>query len=56
MPSDLIRESVPVRVKKTRQIKNLEPRFDAIEAEEALDGPARFLFNVRITLTGPPHP
>jgi hypothetical protein len=27
----------PVRVKKTRQIKNLEPRFDSIEAEKALD-------------------
>ena len=26
----------PVRVKKTRQIKNLEPRFDAIETEKAL--------------------
>ena len=26
----------PVRVKKTRQIKNLEPRFDSIEAEKAL--------------------
>jgi hypothetical protein len=26
----------PVRVKKTRQIKNLEPRFDSIETEEAL--------------------
>jgi hypothetical protein len=25
----------PVRVKKTRQIKNLEPRFDSIEAEKA---------------------
>jgi hypothetical protein len=24
----------PVRVKKTRQIKNLEPRFDAIETEK----------------------
>jgi hypothetical protein len=23
----------PVRIKKTRQIKNLEPRFDSIEAE-----------------------
>ena len=23
----------PVRVKKTRQIKNLEPRFDSIETE-----------------------
>jgi len=30
----------PVRVKKTRQIKNLEPRFDSIETEKALgDGP-----------------
>jgi hypothetical protein len=27
----------PVRVKKTRQIMNLEPRFDSIEAEKALD-------------------
>jgi hypothetical protein len=27
----------PVRVKKMRQIKNLEPRFDSIETEEALD-------------------
>src|SRR3954452_3352117 len=27
----------PVRVKKTRQIKNLEPRFDSIETEKALD-------------------
>src|SRR5450432_520424 len=26
----------PVRVKKTRQTKNLEPRFDSIEAEKAL--------------------
>ena len=26
----------PVRVKKTRQIKNLEPRFDLIETEKAL--------------------
>ena len=32
----------PVRVKKTRQIKNLEPRFDFIEAEKALDLMARF--------------
>src|SRR5882672_2987921 len=36
MPSDLIREWRPVRVKKTRQIKNLEPRFDSIETEKAL--------------------
>jgi hypothetical protein len=27
----------PVRVKKTRQIKKPEPRFDSIEAETALD-------------------
>jgi len=26
---------IPVRVKKTRQIKNLEPRFDSIETEMA---------------------
>jgi hypothetical protein len=26
----------PVRAKKTRQIENLEPRFDSIEAEKAL--------------------
>jgi hypothetical protein len=26
----------PVRVKKTRQIKNLEPRFDSIESEKRL--------------------
>jgi len=26
----------PVRAKKTRQIKNLEPRFDSIETEKAL--------------------
>ena len=25
----------PVRVKKTRQVKNLEPRFDSIETEKA---------------------
>jgi len=36
MPSDLIRGWKPVRVKKTRQIKNLEPRFDSIETEKAL--------------------
>jgi hypothetical protein len=28
----------PVRVRKTRQIKNLEPRFDSIETEKALAG------------------
>ena len=27
---------IPVRVKKTRQIKNLEPRFDSIETATAL--------------------
>jgi hypothetical protein len=26
----------PVRIKKTRQNKNLEPRFDSIETEKAL--------------------
>src|SRR5216684_1193430 len=31
----------PVRVKKTRQIKKLEPRFDSIETEEALAAPRR---------------
>jgi uncharacterized membrane protein len=36
MPSDLIRGWTPVRVKKTRQIRNLEPRFDSIETEKAL--------------------
>jgi hypothetical protein len=36
MPSDLIRGWRPVRVKKTRQIKNLEPRFDSIETKKAL--------------------
>jgi hypothetical protein len=29
----------PVRVKKTRQIENPEPRFDSIEAEKALELP-----------------
>jgi hypothetical protein len=28
---------IPARVKKTRQIRNLEPRFDFIETEKALD-------------------
>ena len=36
MPSGLTRGWIPVRVKKTRQIKNLEPRFDSIETEKAL--------------------
>jgi hypothetical protein len=44
MPSDLIRGPAPdlirgwrpVRVK-TRQIENLEPRFDSIETEKALE-------------------
>jgi hypothetical protein len=31
----------PVRVKKTRQIKNLEPRFDSIETEKALASDAQ---------------
>jgi len=37
MPSGLTRGWTPVRVKKTRQIKNLELRFDSIETEKALD-------------------
>ena len=32
---DLIRGGGPVRVKKTRQLKNLEPRFVSIETEKA---------------------
>jgi hypothetical protein len=36
MPSGLTRGWTPVRVKKTRQIKNLELRFDSIETEKAL--------------------
>src|ERR1700712_1800209 len=36
MPSDLIRGWKPVRVKRTRQIKNLEPRSDSIGTETAL--------------------
>ncbi len=41
MPSDLIRGWIPVRVKKTRQNKNPEPRSDSIGTERALvqDGP-----------------
>jgi hypothetical protein len=38
----------PVRVKKTRQIRNLEPRFDSIEAEKALESAA--------TIKLPGHP
>jgi hypothetical protein len=34
----------PVRVKKTRQIKNLEPRFDSIETEKALASAANLEF------------
>jgi hypothetical protein len=29
------RSGLPVRVKKTRQVKKLEPRFDSIETEKA---------------------
>jgi hypothetical protein len=35
MPSDLIRGWRPVRIRKTRQIKNPELRFDSIETEKA---------------------
>jgi hypothetical protein len=37
----------PVRVKKTRQIKNLEPRFDSIETEKALALPDALVSNHR---------
>ena len=40
MSSDSIRGWRPVRVKKTRQIKNPEPRFDSIETEQAYARPA----------------
>jgi hypothetical protein len=36
----LIRGWKPVRVKKTRQIKNLEPRFDSIETGKAPGSPS----------------
>ena len=35
-----------VRVKKTHQIKNLEPRFDSIETERALG--RRFQFGIEV--------
>src|SRR5713101_8983289 len=38
----------PVRVKKTRQIKNLEPRFDSIETEKALEFMLQKLLELRI--------
>ena len=48
----------PVRVKKTRQIKNLEPRFDSIETEKALASDAldRGLPLVRRREVSLPHP
>src|SRR5260370_12188577 len=48
----------PVRVKKTRQIKNLEPRFDSIETERALDVliKAPVLRHRRGTRAAPPPP
>jgi hypothetical protein len=36
MPSDLIRRWIAVRVRKTRQIRNPEPRFDSVETQTAL--------------------
>jgi hypothetical protein len=36
MPSDLIRGWTPVRIKKTRQNKNLEPGSDSIRNDKAL--------------------
>src|SRR5258706_16024538 len=45
-------KSRPVRVKKTRQIKNLEPRFDSIETEKALGSRLflRYLAECRVAL------
>src|SRR3984893_8005410 len=40
----------PVRVKKTRQIKNLELRFDSIEAEKALDRDRRIVLLDRLRM------
>src|SRR5664279_2230140 len=42
MPSGLTRGWIPVRIKKTRQIMNLELRFDSIETEKALVGVGQF--------------
>jgi hypothetical protein len=36
----LIRGRKPVRVRKMRQIRNLEPRFDSIETEKAPGSPS----------------
>jgi hypothetical protein len=47
MPSGLTRGWTPVRVKKTRQIKNLELRFDSIETEKALALQLLCCFEVR---------
>ena len=44
---------IRVRVKKTRQIKNLEPRFDSIETEKALDAYEAEISNAR---SGEPLP
>jgi hypothetical protein len=43
---------IPVRVKKTRQIKNLEPRSDSIGTEKALAGPSGYHF-VTTPVTSP---
>src|ERR1700681_1318129 len=48
MPSDWIRRWIPVRVKKSHQIENPQPRFDSIETEKAL---GREPINVPIGLT-----
>src|SRR5260370_38332623 len=44
---------VPVRVRKTRQIKNLEPRFGSIETENALASP---ILPSYLTEMSPPAP
>ena len=46
----------PVRVKKMRQIKSLEPRFDSIETEKALASRARYPSTVQAAPGFPPQP
>jgi len=43
----------PVRVKKTRRINNLEPRFDSIETEKALDNLPQNQVSRAMTFTPP---
>src|ERR1700690_2145690 len=46
----------PVRVKKTRQIKNLEPRFDSIETEMALVSSSPFVGGEKTRYQQPVRP